>query len=78
MSEYGGLWRRQGRAPQRLAGVGFISQGFDRCSYYRRTPASHNARVAFMLEGIEEENLGDFGILQGGAAGRAVALANRR
>ncbi len=38
--EYGGLWRRMGRAPQKLAGVGFISQGFDKCSYYRRTPAS--------------------------------------
>ena len=74
--EYGGLWRRQGRAPQRLAGVGFISQGFDRCSYYRRTPASHNARVAFMFEGIEEEILGDFGILQGGAAGLEIDCAD--
>jgi N,N-dimethylformamidase len=70
--EYGGLWRRQGRAPQRLAGVGFISQGFDACSYYRRAKASRDTRVAFMFEGIDEEILGDFGVLQGGAAGLEI------
>ena len=70
--EYGGLWRRQGRAPQKLAGVGFISQGFDRCSYYRRLEASRDPRVAFMFEGIEDEILGDFGILQGGTAGLEI------
>ncbi len=74
--EYGGLWRRQGRAPQQLVGVGFISQGFDRCSYYRRTPASHDPRVAFMFEGIEDELLGDFGLLQGGAAGLEIDCAD--
>jgi N,N-dimethylformamidase len=74
--EYGGLWRRQGRAPQLLAGVGFISQGFDKCSYYRRTPASRDARVAFMFQGIEDELLGDFGILQGGAAGLEIDCAD--
>jgi N,N-dimethylformamidase len=70
--EYGGLWRRQGRAPQKLAGVGFISQGFDRCSYYRRLEASRDPRVAFMFEGIEDEILGDFGVLQGGTAGLEI------
>ena len=67
--EYGGLWRRQGRAPNRLCGVGFISQGFDASSYYRRTQASRDPRVGFMFDGIEDEILGDFGIVQGGAAG---------
>jgi N,N-dimethylformamidase len=70
--EYGGLWRRQGRAPQKLAGVGFISQGFDKCSYYRRLPASRDPRVAFMFEGIDDDLLGDFGILQGGTAGLEI------
>ncbi len=70
--EYGGLWRRQGRAPQQLVGVGFISQGFDKCSYYRRTAASRDPRVAFMFAGIEDELLGDFGVLQGGAAGLEI------
>jgi len=74
--EYGGLWRRQGRAPQRLAGVGFISQGFDKCSYYRRTPASRDPRVGFMFEGVEDEVLGDFGVLQGGSAGLEIDSAD--
>jgi N,N-dimethylformamidase len=42
--EYGGLWRRQGRPPNMLAGVGFVAQGFDRSSYYRRTGASRDPR----------------------------------
>ncbi len=67
--EYGGLWRRQNRAPNALCGVGFISQGFDASSHYRRTAASHDPRVAFMFAGIEDEILGDFGALQGGASG---------
>ena len=67
--EYGGLWRRQGRAPQKLVGVGFISQGFDACSYYRRLSDSRDPRAAFMFEGVEDEILGDFGIIQGGTAG---------
>ncbi len=67
--EYGGLWRRQSRAPQALAGVGFISQGFDFSSAYRRTEAAHDPRAAFIFEGVEGEVLGDYGLLQGGAAG---------
>ncbi|BCX18416.1 MAG: large subunit of N,N-dimethylformamidase [Geminicoccaceae bacterium] len=70
--EHGGLWRRNGRPPQRLVGVGFISQGFDACSWYRRTAAASDPRVAWMFEGIEGEILGDFGILQGGAAGLEI------
>jgi N,N-dimethylformamidase len=70
--EYGGLWRRNNRAPQALAGVGFISQGFDHSSYYRRTEASHDPRAVFIFDGVPEEVLGDFGILQGGAAGLEI------
>ncbi|MGH6893070.1 MAG: N,N-dimethylformamidase beta subunit family domain-containing protein, partial [Dongiaceae bacterium] len=29
--EFGGLWRSNGRAPQRLVGVGFVAEGFDSC-----------------------------------------------
>lgn len=70
--EYGGLWRRQARAPNRLAGVGFISQGFDHCSYYRRLPASNDPRAAFIFAGVTDEILGDFGALQGGSAGLEI------
>ncbi len=74
--EYGGLWRRQGRAPNRLAGVGFISQGFDHCSYYRRLPASEDPRARFIFDGVTDEILGDFGALQGGAAGLEIDSAD--
>jgi N,N-dimethylformamidase len=74
--EYGGLWRRQGRAPNTLVGVGFVAQGFDRSSYYRRTPASRDPRARFIFEGIEEEILGDFGLAWGGAAGLELDAFN--
>ena len=70
--EYGGLWRRNARAPQCLAGVGFISQGFDHCSYFRRTDAAKDPRGAWVFEGVTEEIIGDFGVLQGGAAGLEI------
>lgn len=70
--EYGGLWRRNARAPQRLVGVGFISQGFDKCSYYRRTEAALDPRAAWMFEGVDDVILGDFGVLQGGTAGLEI------
>ncbi len=67
--EPGGLWRDLGRPPQMLAGVGFISQGFDSSAYYRRTQVAGDPRVAFMFNGVDEEILGDFGLIRGGAAG---------
>lgn len=72
--EYGGLWRRQGqRAPNHLVGVGFAAQGFDRSAAYRRSPASWSEpRVAFAFAGIDDEVLGDFGLIGGGAAGMEV------
>ena len=76
--EYGGLWRRNGRAPQRLAGVGFISQGFDHCSYYRRLPAAADPRAAWMFAGIDDELIGNFGFLQGGAAGLEIDAVDAR
>ena len=67
--QYGGLWRRNGRPPQQLAGVGFSSQGRFFGSYYRRTPASYNDQVSWMFEGIDDEIIGNFGFSGGGAAG---------
>ena len=70
--EYGGLWRRLGRAPNRLVGVGFAAQGFDRASHYRRSPASHDGRAAWIFEGVEgQEIVGDHGV-GGGAAGQEI------
>ena len=67
--EYGGLWRRIGRPPQQLVGVGFAAEGFDRCSYYRRLPDSFDQRAAFIFDGVAGDIIGDFGLIGGGAAG---------
>ena len=67
--EYGGLWRRVGRAPNVICGVGFIAQGFDVSGFFRRAPDADNPRAAFILEGVPEEIIGDFGLIGGGAAG---------
>jgi N,N-dimethylformamidase len=67
--EYGGLWRRIGRPPQQTIGVGFVGQGFDKSSYYRRLPASNDPRAGFIFEGVTDEIIGDFGLIGGGAAG---------
>jgi N,N-dimethylformamidase len=74
--EYGGLWRRAGRAPQEMVGIGFTAQGFDRSTYYRRTDESNDPRAAFIFEGIDDEVIGDFGLVGGGAAGLELDRAD--
>ena len=64
---YGGLWRRSGRPPQLLAGVGFSAQGQFHGSYYRRT--NFDPAYDWVFDGVEGEILGDFGFSGGGAAG---------
>jgi N,N-dimethylformamidase len=66
---YGGLWRRNGRAPQVLSGVGFTSQGDHFGAPYRRTNESYNSKVSWIFDGITDEIIGDFGLSGGGAAG---------
>ena len=67
--EYGGLWRRIGRAPNVMCGVGFVAQGFDISSYYRRAPDANNPRAKFIFKDVPDEIIGDFGLIGGGAAG---------
>ncbi len=74
--EAAGTWSGLGRAPHTIGGVGFITQGFDECSYYRRTPDSHDERAAFVFNGIDEDVIGDFGMLMGGAAGYEIERAD--
>jgi N,N-dimethylformamidase len=69
--EYGGLWRRLGRPPNLLTGVGFTGQGFDTGTHYRRTAAAADPRAAFVLAGVEGEVIGAHGAF-GGAAGIEV------
>ncbi len=75
---YGGLWRRNGRPPQQLAGVGFTSQGPFEASYYRRAPGAADPRAAWILEGVKGDVIGDFGLSGGGAAGFELDRADRR
>ena len=67
--EYGGLWRRNDRPPQKLAGVGFSAQGQFVGSYYVRGPGADDPRAAWIFEGAPDRILGDFGLSGGGAAG---------
>jgi N,N-dimethylformamidase len=66
---YGGLWRRNGRPPQQLVGVGFSAQGMFEGSYYRRQPGADDPRAAWIMAGVTGEVIGDFGLSGGGAAG---------
>ncbi|MBV9517253.1 MAG: N,N-dimethylformamidase large subunit [Hyphomicrobiales bacterium] len=75
--EFGGLWRRNRRPPQMLAGVGFSGQGLFEGTHYRRLPASRDPAHAWMFEGIEEEIIGDYGLSGGGAAGFEMDRADR-
>jgi N,N-dimethylformamidase len=75
---YGGLWRRNGRDPQQLCGVGFTSQGLFEGSYYRRLPAASDPRASWIFRGVDAEILGDFGLSGGGAAGFELDRADVR
>ena len=74
---YGGLWRRNRRPPQILAGVGFSGQGMFEGTHYRLLPAAREPRFAWMFDGVEGEVLGDYGLSGGGAAGFELDRADR-
>ncbi len=64
---YGGLWRRNGRAPQELVGIGFAAQGEFFGDPYRR--ACTDPDYDWVFEGIDDALIGDFGFSGNGAAG---------
>jgi N,N-dimethylformamidase len=77
-AEYGGLWRRLGRPPNLLVGIGFAAQGFDRAAPYKRTEASFASRAAWVFEGVEsDEIVGDYGVGRG-AAGQEIDRYDER
>lgn len=75
--QYGGIWRRNNRPPQMLAGVGFSAQGLFEGTYYRRAPGADDPRTNWIFEGVPDEIIGDFGLSGGGAAGFELDRADR-
>jgi N,N-dimethylformamidase len=69
--EYGGLWRRLGRAPNELVGIGFAAQGFERATHYRVAEDARSSRAAWILDGVDGDRIGTSG-LGGGAAGQEI------
>lgn len=68
--ERSGLWRSRGRPPQKIVGVGFTTEGMDESQPFERLPDSFDPEVAWIFDGIgENELIGDFGLGLGGAAG---------
>lgn len=68
--EPGGLWRRRGRSPNRLTGVGMCSQGWDRkAPAFERTPLSYEPEWAWVFDGIDDQLIGDFGLIMDGTSG---------
>lgn len=67
--EYGGLWRRLGRPPQQIVGVGMSAQGFERAAYYRKCNDANAPEMAFVFEGVDLDTFGNSGWWGGGASG---------
>lgn len=73
---YGGLWRRNGRPPQALVGVGFSAQGLFEGSHYRRLDVG--ADCAWVFGGVAGPTFGHAGLSGGGAAGFELDRADQR
>lgn len=72
----GGLWRRLGRPPNRLVGIGYSAQGPDEARRgYVATAAAHDPRAAFLFEGVTEPVIGSGGPL-GAAVGYEIDRAD--
>jgi N,N-dimethylformamidase len=67
--EKSGLWRNRGRAPQKLLGVGMISEGFETCAPFRKMPDAYHRTVSWITKGLDREIIGDEGLAYGAAAG---------
>ena len=68
--KYGGMWRARGRIPSKVCGLTFTAYGFDVSSYYKRESDSKRPECSWIFEGVgEDEIIGDFGLVGGGAAG---------
>ena len=76
--EMGGLWRRNGRLPQRLVGVGFSTQGPFDSGHYRRSEASFAPETDWVFQDVQDVRFGSYGLSGGGAAGFELDRAEPR
>ena len=78
-AQYGGLWRRNARPPQKLVGVGFTAQGNFVGSYYRINPeARSNPTVSWIFDGVTADTVGGEGFSGHGAAGFELDRVDKR
>lgn len=71
--EKSGLWRSRSRAPQKVVGVGFATEGFDESKAFERLPDSCDERVSWIFQGVgENELIGNFGLALNGASGLEI------
>lgn len=73
---YGGLWRRNDRPPQLLAGVGFTAQGSFASRPYQRV--CYDKKMDWLFDGVRGDVLGDFGFSGNGAAGFELDCTDSR
>jgi N,N-dimethylformamidase len=71
----GGEWRKIGRRPAALSGSMYLTIGFDECRPYRRS-AVVDQRASFIFSEVQDEVIGDFGLLAGGASGYEIDRAS--
>lgn len=68
----GGLWRRLGRPPQALVGVGFSGQGFETSAPYQVRADARSGWTSFALAHVTNDRIGTSGRFGGGAAGQEI------
>jgi N,N-dimethylformamidase len=68
----GGLWRHRGRPPQALFGIGFAAQGWGSSQPYFRSEAASRPEWAWVFDGVEDDPIGAYGLVMGGAAGDEI------
>lgn len=71
-----GLYRRLGRPPQSLVGVGMCADGWDSAAGYQLTEDAHSPRAAFVFEGVDGTVIGAPCDLHTGAAGQELDRAD--
>ena len=78
-AQYGGLWRRNARPPQKLVGIGFTAQGNFVGSHYRiKASARSDPRVSWIVDGVTADTVGGEGFSGHGAAGFELDRVDHR